>query len=631
MLRTKLFRRLLCLVLACMLLGGCALIPGEVPETGETTVPTTEATEPQPTAPPDGDPANVTAKGSYFGTVDPAAGVARVGDAVLTGDILQLYYSLTVSRWRSGGNQPAPDWDLPLDVQECPLDTEALTWQQFFLQRALDTWHMHAALTQHSATAQMKMDPGYLPNAENHEKYMKDFMPVMDILYGQDPSYQLNELNAAFIEAVPDLLEELGGADSLAATLGGSAVTEESLPALAEQLNEAYAYYIWARWQALPEEEQLEGDTVTFRHVLLIPEDGDWEACEKQAEQLLTEYLRGERVDEARFAVVANQNSADEGTKLNGGLYEYVAQGQMTQALDAWLFDPARTAGETEVLRSDLGVHIVYFCGKFAAPDRTGLGSELIAAAMEQFPMTVKYSGIRLEALEPAESITFADLLYPDIAHEYIPDIPVYLQQDFPNARFGHSMLATSGCGITTLSMLATYMTDTWLTPPVMAERYGSYNVPGAGTDAAIFADTAPELGYFLEGIYFNWPVVKEALDQGRITSCLQRPGLFTFRGHYLIMAENNPDGTISLRDSNIFNYSIIPYHDDDRFTWDQIKPNGVMYWVWQDKITRIPACGRCGGETGLTAPEGLLETEYTCGKCLDALVRYGEFLNYFE
>ena len=36
---------------------------------------------------------------------------------------------------------------------------------------------MHAALREQSATAHMKMDPEFLPNAENHEKYMKDFMP----------------------------------------------------------------------------------------------------------------------------------------------------------------------------------------------------------------------------------------------------------------------------------------------------------------------------------------------------------------------------------------------------------------------------------------------------------------------
>ena len=629
MLRTKLFCRLLCLVLAVLIMSGCAAVPPEVVESTEET--TVETAEPGPTAPADGDPTNITAKGSYYGTVDAAAGVARVGDATLTGDILQLYYSLTVSQWRVDGREPAPDWEQPLDVQECPMDTEAITWQQFFLQQALDTWHMHAALREQSATAHMKMDPEFLPNAENHEKYMKDFMPVMDILYGQDTSYQLNSLNEAFMDTLPEILEELGG-ETLARTLGGSAVTEKSLLSFARQVNESYAYFIWARWEALPdEEEQPEGDTVTFRHVLLIPEDEDWKACEWRATELLNSYLLGKKVDEARFAVLANENSADEGTKINGGLYEYVSQGQMTEALDAWLFDPARTPGETAIIRSDLGMHIVYFRGKTAAPDRSAIGEELIASALEQFPMTVKYTGIRLEDVEPAESITFADILYPDIAHEYIPYIPVYLQQDFPNAMYGVSMLANSGCGITTLAMLATYMCDEWLTPPALAARYGSYKVPVGGTDAALFKDSAPELGYFLEGIYFNWPLVKDALDAGRITSCLQQPGLFTARGHYLIMAENNPDGTISLRDSNIYNYTTIQSHDDDRFTWAQIRSNGVMFWVWQDKITRIPACGRCGGETGLAAPEGLLESGYTCGKCVDALARHSDFLNYFE
>ena len=344
MLRSKLFCRLLCLVLACALLGGCALGAGSG-EVEETSVPTTEATEPAPTAPADGDPSNVTAKGSYFGTVSATAPVATVGDATLTGDMLQLYYGLTVSSWRTAGTQPAPDWSLALDVQECPLEGDAITWQQFFLQRALDTWHMHMALIAHSATAAMELDPEYEVNLKNHELYLKDTMPAMKVLYGRDPSYKLNDLNKAFMDSIPDLLTRLGGADALAKALGGVTVAGPDLVALAEQLNEAYAYFIWARRQAFPEEEtRTDGDTVTFRHVLLIPEAGDWEACEKKANDLLKGYLKQKKADEPRFAVLANQNSVDEGSRLNGGLYEYVARGQMNAALDAWLFDPARTS-----------------------------------------------------------------------------------------------------------------------------------------------------------------------------------------------------------------------------------------------------------------------------------------------
>lgn len=627
-------RRTLCLALVCLLLGGCAVMrddPAESASNEEETVtqPVTETTAPAPTAPPDGDPTNVTAKGSYTGTVDAAAVVASVGEEVLTGDMLQLYYGLTVCDWRENGGTPAPDWTVGLDVQECPMDGDAITWQQFFLQRALDTWHLHTALRLQSAGAVMALDPDFEPNMYNHDVYFDDSMPVVARIYGKDPSYKINALNQAFIEALPDLLTRLGGADALAGALGGSAVTGATLETLAVRMNEAYAYFIWARRQAFPEDEQIpSGDTVTFRHVLLIPEDGDWDACEARAKELLEAYRTQQKVDEPRFAVVANTHSMDEGTRLCGGLYEYISKGQMAAPLDEWLFDEARIPGETAVLRSDLGVHILYFRGKEAAPDRSELGRALIRGALEQYPITVSYEKIALEKTPDPEGITFRQLLYPDIAHEYITDIPVYLQQDFPTTRYNNSSLAKTGCGITTLAMLATYMSDTWLTPPMLAARYPSYK-SNAGTDARIFEDSAPELGYFMEGYYFNYPEIKEAMDQGRITSCLQYPGLFTREGHYLIMARYNPDGTISLRDSNIYNYATIRSHKDDRFTWGEISPAGVMYWIWQDKITRIPACWRCGGETGLAAPEGLLLSDYTCSRCLDAMARTEDFLDH--
>ena len=627
MLRSKLFCRILCLVLACAVLGGCATGPGDgAGQTEATTVPTTEATEPPPTAPPDGDPDGITARGSYTGTVSAADAVATAGDATLTADILQLYYGLTVSSWQADGTQPAPDWSLPLDVQECPLDTAAITWQQFFLQRALDTWHLHAALIGHSATAVMKLDPEFAPNAQDHEDQLEDTMPAMKYLYGRDPSYQINELNAAFIETLPELLAELGGGEALAGALGGSVAEEADLLALAKLLNEAYAYFIWARWQALPEEEPVAGDTVTFRHVLLIPQDGDWDACEKQANDLLTAYRNARLPDEARFGVVANKNSADEGSRLNGGLYEYVSQGQMTEALDTWLFDPARTSGDIGILRSDLGVHIVYFRGMFSAPDRTSYSRELIDEAISQYPMSVNYMDIDLEKMPADGSISMAQLLYPDIGHEYITDYPLYFQQDFPTAMYGDFPLATWGCGITTLAMMASYMADDWLTPPLLAKEYGNYCYR-SGTDTNLIVDAAPELGFYVYWFGYQWGTSKEHLEQGYKIMNLQNKGFFTRGGHYLILREQYEDGQLSIRDSNIFNYGKLHPHADDRFEWVDVYKAGAMYWSFEPKITHIPACSRCGGETGLTAPEGLLLTDYICGKCIDATARMSDFL----
>ena len=636
MLRTKFFCRLLCLVLACLLLGGCALIPGtSAPGTEPTGDPsasindTTEATEPAPTAPPDGDPNDVSARGSYTGTVDPDPAIAIVGNAYLSQGELQLYYGLAISAWRSEGTQPAPDWTQPLDVQLYPLGGDAVTWQQFFLQQALETWHLHTALVQHSATATMKLDPELKPIASNHEKYLKDTMPSMEYLYGRNTAYELNDLNAAFLETLPDLLTSLGGADALATALGGSTVSGAQLLTVAQRMNEAYAYFIWARKQSMPlslEVEPVAGDTVTFRHLLLIPEGDDWEACEQKANDLLTAYKRDRLPDEARFGAMANKNSADEGSRLNGGLYEYVAQGQMTEALDAWLFDPARTPDEIGILRSDLGVHIVYFCGKFSAPDNSSYSETLIDEVLEQYPMVVNYRNIHLEKTPDEGSVTLAQLLYPDIAHEYITDYPLYLQQDFPESKYGDFPLDGWGCGITTLAMMATYMTDEWLTPPVLAREYGDYCYR-SGTDANLIADAAPELGFYVYWLGYLWTTSKEHMEQGYQIMCLQHKGYFTSGGHYLILREQYEDGLLSIRDSNIYNYHKLHPHADDRFKWGHVYPAAGMFWSFEPKITRIPACDRCGGETGLAAPEGLLLTGYTCSKCIDATSRMNDFL----
>lgn len=37
--------------------------------------------------------------------------------------------------------------------------------------------------------------------------------------------------------------------------------------------------------------------------------------------------------------------------------------------------------------------------------------------------------------------------------------VPLYFQTDYPDTRYGHGTVATSGCGITSLAMVATYLT----------------------------------------------------------------------------------------------------------------------------------------------------------------------------
>ena len=618
--RKILARRAVCLVLCALMLTGCSRVLPTVKKgsTGKSAIPETQAaapteTEPAPTVPPDGNPNDVTCKGSYTGSGNDSYVVAVAGEEPLTNAQLQAFYDLEAATWYQSGSQPAPDWEQGLDTQICPLDSR-LTWQQYFLGRALASWHSYVALVADSRNAKMPLDPEYKPYDGNYEKYMTDTMPAIAYLYGRDPSYKVNSLHQAFIDGLPQ-------------TLPGAS---QQLLAAAELANYAYSYFTFCRFFSELSEEELarqageysseEGYTVTFRHILVSDEE--------TANALLEEFATGRKVDEPRFGVLANTNSLDEGTRLDGGLYAGIAPGQLAKELDAWLFDPARTAGDTAVVKTGLGYHAVYFSGRednsaTLAQRAAWLekDTDLIRALREAMPMEVTYSAITLS--EPDTSIGYAQALYPDIAHEQIPDVPLYIQQDYTESRYGAFPLASYGCGITTLAMFASYMADEYLTPPALAKRYGSY-CHISGTDASLISDAAPELGYYVLTTSYEWRDAEAYMQQGYKAICLQHKGYFTRGGHYLVLRSLNDDGTVSIRDSNLYNYGKLHPHKDDHFPWSKIIPSGVNYWIFQDKITRIPACSRCGDNS---APQGLLQSEYLCPRCLTALSRRGDFL----
>ena len=117
--------------------------------TVETTVETTEAT-----IPADGDPNDVTCKGSYTGTeeeVKAAADtvVATAGDRVLTNGQLQVHYWLAAQNFYSQYGSYAAYFGLdasqPLDTQTCGMVVNR-TWQQYFLEQALSSWKVYEAI-----------------------------------------------------------------------------------------------------------------------------------------------------------------------------------------------------------------------------------------------------------------------------------------------------------------------------------------------------------------------------------------------------------------------------------------------------------------------------------------------------
>jgi len=82
-------------------------------------------------------------------------------------------------------------------------------------------------------------------------------------------------------------------------------------------------------------------------------------AAMEAAEELLAQWKAGEATEES-FAALANEKSAD-GDGTTGGLYEDVYPGQMVDNFEAWAYEEGRKTGDTGVIESPYGYHVMYF------------------------------------------------------------------------------------------------------------------------------------------------------------------------------------------------------------------------------------------------------------------------------
>ena len=106
------------------------------------------------------------------------------------------------------------------------------------------------------------------------------------------------------------------------------------------------------------------------KHILLSTVDqttqeplSDEEIAGKKAkaEDLLAQWQSGEATEDS-FAALAMAESVD-GSKYDGGLYTEVYQGQMVTEFNDWCFEPSRQPGDTGVVDTQYGAHVMYFSG----------------------------------------------------------------------------------------------------------------------------------------------------------------------------------------------------------------------------------------------------------------------------
>lgn len=382
--------------------------------TVETTVETTEAT-----IPADGDPNDVTCKGSYTGTeeeVKAAADtvVATAGDRVLTNGQLQVHYWLAAqsfySQYGSYAAYYGPDASQPLDTQTCGM-VENRTWQQYFLEQALSSWKVYEAI--------------YRSAQENGFQISEELQNELDTIEtGLEETAQKNGY---------------GTAEEMIHKNFGPGASVADYKAFWDLYYRSSGYYTEVNASFAPTEQELEEyfnaheadyaekgltkdtHTVDVRHILITPEstpvdgsttgettisDEAWADAEAKAKEILSQYLAGDKTEDS-FAALANENSQDPGSNTNGGLYTGVSQGDTVEAFDAWCFDDGRQVGDTDIVKTSYGYHVMLYCGSatvWQAQVKSAILTEKTHNFMEEAlaanPTTIDYSAIKLGATQ---------------------------------------------------------------------------------------------------------------------------------------------------------------------------------------------------------------------------------------
>ena len=333
--------------------------------------------------------------------------VATVGEQKLTvGELQAHYWTLVYDAYRYK-DYPEMDITKPLDKQVYDKET-GMTYQQMFMESALDTWHRYAALIELSKEngftlsedQQKELDnmPEDLNKMATQNKYDDAEKFIKEQFYSScsvEGYLQYNRTLYLALTYYQSLYEGLLPTDDEVQTYyneNKATFTEKGI-------------------------DETAGNYYDVRHILIGPNSGsaaygeytdaEWESWRASAQEILDKFL-ADNGDEAAFGELAKTKSLDTGSKSNGGLYtKLTSKTNFVENFKNWYLDESRQKGDTGLVKSEHGYHIMYFCGSQPIWKYEGsimLLSEKVTKALEgaeaKFPLTADYTKIMVGTTE---------------------------------------------------------------------------------------------------------------------------------------------------------------------------------------------------------------------------------------
>ena len=288
---------------------------------------------------------------------------------------------------------------------------ETHSWQDMLLQSSMASFRQNAAACAAAETAGFKLD----------EKYTS-------YLDGMASDLETNATSSGY-KSAEDYLKSFYGpyasVDSYVefarTSMTAAAYLQTQYDALKYTEDDVSKYY--DDHAADYQKQNIEkNDTkmVNVRHILIKPvadanaetdangqttyTDKNWSDAEAKAKEIYSAWKAGDATEDS-FASMAKESSEDTGSASNGGLYENVYPGEMETAFNDWCFADGRKAGDTDIIKTSYGYHVMYFSGfsdktywyskaesDYVKSLQTALTDKLIAAS----DFTVDYSKVAL-------------------------------------------------------------------------------------------------------------------------------------------------------------------------------------------------------------------------------------------
>ena len=142
----------------------------------------------------------------------------------------------------------------------------------------------------------------------------------------------------------------------------------------------------------------------------------------------------------------------------------------------------------------------------------------------------------------------------PELANqqrkEYI-SVPLYYQDDYPDTLYGDGTVKTSGCSVTAISMIATYLTGYEYLPNELAYYFGGRAI-----------NNMARLEYAAETLALpyekpkNWDFTFAELKEGKVAIVLvSENSKFTDSQHFIVLTGVTEDDKILVNDPSAVNY----------------------------------------------------------------------------